>query len=170
MRPSQKLAIEADTARRLAEAQAFLDAQERAALEKTPPTPVAAPESPIEETVPPINGSSALLEDCTIRPNRPRYEGGKPRIWADFFQPLSDIMADGTTLRKGAAKLGLSFTDRDIARLYQLKEFKKLRLAKRRLFNSSAFGQPNSQKVLEKLLILENRKSPPRRIKPKGAK
>jgi hypothetical protein len=122
------------------------------------------------ETVPPVEGSSTLLELYTVRHDGPRWKGGKPRIWAYFFEPLSDIMADGTTLREGAAKLGLSFSERDIKRLYELREFKKLRLAKRRLFNSSAWGQSNSKEALAKLLVLEDRKKPRRRVKPKGAK
>jgi hypothetical protein len=170
MRPSQKLAIETDIARRLAEAQAYLDAQERAASEKAQANHVVVSQPPALQNAPPVDGSPKPLQfSYTVRPSRPRHTGGRGRIWADFFELLSDLMADGTTLKKAAAKLGLTFSARDIKRLYKLKEFKRLRLAKRRLFNSSAFGQPNSQAVLEKLLILENGKCPPRRVKPTRA-
>lgn len=166
MRPSQIALIQADIDRRLAEAEAWLDAQERAAVEKAQAIPVVGSQTPIVETVPPVEGSPKPLEfSYTVRPCRPRWEGGKPRIWADFFEPLSDIMKDGTSLKKAVAKLGLSFSDRDIQRLYKLAEFKKLRLAKRRLYHSKAWGQPNADEVLTKLLILEDRKSPRRRPK-----
>lgn len=168
MRPSQKLALEADIARRLAEGQAMLDASEKAHSKPPQPTSVA-------HTTPPQSGSSQSVPEPMIeltpgiQANRGICPGGRARLVADFFRPLAKGMADNSPMQKAAAKLGLRFSRRDVKRIYQLKEFVSLYRAYRRLFNSEAWGRPNEEEVLQKLILREDVKSP-RPPKPRGAK
>jgi hypothetical protein len=177
MRPSQKFALEADIARRLADAQAILDASEKAHSERPQPNRVVS-------TAPPSKGSELSeakpltpqsVPECAIgftpmaQANRGISPGGRHRLCADFFKPLAKLMADNTPMQKAAAKLGLRFSRRDIKRIYQLKEFVSLYRAYRRLFNSEAWGRPNEDEVLQKLILREDIKTP-RPPKPRSAK
>jgi len=142
-------------------------------------------ETPAEEaqTIPPQNGSSPKLEQSApessgrnewdsiqkVPARRGIHPGGERRISAPWFAPLARACADGTQTKVAAARLGLSLSQRDILRLYQLAEFNQLRRAYRRLYRSEFWGKPNSERALARLLEQEDRK-PIRTPKPKNAR
>jgi hypothetical protein len=128
------------------------------------------PQSGSSESVQPVRNASqsALVLEGQVHADRGRHQGGRRRLVAEFMKPLAKGMADNTPMQKAAAKLGLRFSRRDVKRIYQLKEFVSLYRAYRRLFNSEAWGRPNEEEVLQKLILREDVKSP-RPPKPRGA-
>jgi hypothetical protein len=160
MRPSQKLAIEADIARRLAEAQAYLDAQERTDLEKTPPIPVAATEFPTAENIPPINGSPTLSEiwdsSGPAFAARGKHQGGRHRIVAPWMRPLARLMAEGKNFQQAASILGLTFSNKDKERVLHLREFETALRVYRRLWETKIWGQALEAEAVAKLILQED--------------
>jgi hypothetical protein len=181
MRPSQRIALEQERAALLEKGQRFLDDMEAAERARKQVPPVSNEAAGSLETVPPQVGSSkapdlpsepelskAWESSANAPADRGICPGGKNRIVAPWFAALAKACADGTKLRVAAARLGLSFSKRDVLRLYQLREFNRLRRAYRRLYLSEFWGKPNSERVLEKLLLLENRAA--RSPRPRSAK
>src|ERR1700719_3893377 len=157
MRPSQRIALEQERAALLEKGQRFLDEMEAAerARKQVPPVSNEAACCPAGKA-PPQEGSfqapqppsepelSKAWESSEKAPaDRGICPGGKNRIVAPWFAPLARGCADGTKLKVAAAQLGLTFSQRDIRRLYQLAEFNKLRRAYRRLYLSEFWGKPN---------------------------
>lgn len=180
MRYSQKLALEADIARRLAEAQAILDAHEKAASETAKSSPVPNPTPPTEgrlsgrtpQPLAPSSNSDSVVElKGKLPAQRGRWPGGRRRFCAAWFKPLARIMATGKSFQKAASILGLKLSRAEENRIRQLKEFRKLRFSYLRIYESSVWGRGlEEDAALEKLLVLEEgrpHRTPP---KPKGAK
>lgn len=129
--------------------------------------------------VPPQNGSSEPLEpssnsmkECApaVPASRGIHQGGRPRVYASWFRSIARTMADGTSFQKAAAMHGLVFSRKEEKRIRQMKEFRKLRFAFQRLYESQLWGHPSEAEALDKLLLLEEgrpHRTPP---KPRGAK
>jgi hypothetical protein len=174
MRYSERQAAKFAQEERISRAQAFM---EKLDAEK-PDTPASeVPLKPALEVPRPSESveessilNSLLPSNEKLPARRGQYQGGAHRYYADWFEPLARLTADGTSIRKAAERLGLHFTTKDIARLCILKEFQRLFRAYRRLYHSEVWGQPKEPEVLERLLKHEDAKYKQQMCKPRGAK
>ena len=177
-RYSERQAAKFAQEERIARAQRIidqLDAEEPDTLvPEVASKPVLGIPSPRELSSESVEDSSildSLLPSSEKLPaRRGKYQGGAHRYYADWFEPLARLAADGTSVRKAAERLGLHFTTKDINRLCILKEFQRLFRAYRRLYHSEVWGQPKELEVLERLLKHEDAKYRQQTCKPRGAK
>jgi hypothetical protein len=177
-RYSERQAAKFAQEERIARAQRLIDQLD---AEKPDASAPEAPLKPVLEVPRAQELSSESVEDSSILDSllpsteklparRGQYQGGAHRYYADWFEPLARLAADGTSVRKAAERLGLHFTTKDITRLCILKEFQRLFRAYRRLYHSEVWGQPKEPEVLERLLKHEDAKYKQQMCKPRGAK
>ena len=175
-RYSERQAAKFAQEERLARAQRMidqLDSDEAVA----PPKEITSEIKPVADIVSQVEGSDSqtsvdhlLLSSTEKLPaRRGKYQGGAHRYYADWFEPLARLTADGTSIRKAAERLGLHFGTKDISRLCILKEFQRLFRAYRRLYHSEVWGQPKEPEVLERLLKHEDAKYKQQMCKPRKA-
>lgn len=60
--------------------------------------------------------------------------GGRPRIVAPWFETLAKQMADGKSLKKAAAILGIALSKEERGRMYERREFRKMYQAERKKY------------------------------------
>jgi hypothetical protein len=168
----RQLEIEDRLAKALAELAS--DSQET----KMPDTPVS--EFPKPQELPPTSAetnegdeipyTSFPFHECPKIRVRRMYPGGKSKICPTWLEPLCKEMADGTTLKKAASRLGLRFTLKDERRIRHLTEFKRMLAVYRRLFNSNVWGQPNFEEAKQQLMSRVDCRRHQRSTKPREAK
>jgi hypothetical protein len=69
-------------------------------------------------------------------------------LYASWFRSIARTMADGTSFQKAAAIHGLAFSRKEEKRIRQMKEFRKLRFAFQRRYESHVWGHPLEPEAL----------------------